>query len=178
MLTCKKLKTTACAAQPRSAYMWSEARRLAFELAELGPSLISTRPRPEVVASVAGIEVGAWTELDGSVLVIAVNLLDTPMPTAGQRTVIHFQCLSLLRHCISLLLNCLSLLFHCHVLVVSLPFLVASSPCTALLLGLSPSFAPLSTDLRVSTLSECPLHSEADPTHTPAEVSPTDPFPS
>ena len=69
-------------AQPRSSYMWSEARRLAFELVELGPSVISPRPRPMASSSTPGIEVGAWAEADGSTLLILVNLAADPRASA------------------------------------------------------------------------------------------------
>ena len=60
-------------AQPRSSYMWSEARRIAFELVELGPSLISERPQPAAtVGPTDALEVGAWEEADGSTLLILV----------------------------------------------------------------------------------------------------------
>eukprot|EP01052_Picozoa_sp_SAG31_P044709 SAG31_NODE_7894_length_1572_cov_0.756280_2_plen_321_part_01 len=75
-------------AQPRSAYMWSEARRLAFELTELGPSLISNRTKPVANATIDGVEIGAWQEANDGTLVIAVNLLDIPVPAVSLNIVL------------------------------------------------------------------------------------------
>ena len=76
-------------AQPRSSYMWSEARRIAFELNELGPSLISNRTRPAATATAGDVEVGAWEEADGSTLLIAVNLGVNPLPSMTLTVLLH-----------------------------------------------------------------------------------------
>ena len=68
-----------CALAPRA------PRRIAFELAELGPSLISNRTRPAATSSAPSVEVGAWEEADGSTLVIAVNLAAEPLPSMQLR---------------------------------------------------------------------------------------------
>ena len=69
-------------AQPRSAYMWSEARRLAFELAEIGPSIISNRTQPAATSDSPQVEVSAWQEASGAIMIIAVNLGAEPLPAA------------------------------------------------------------------------------------------------
>jgi hypothetical protein len=62
----------------RSNHQITEPCRLplppAFELAELGPSLVSLRKRPAASSPTPGVQVGAWHEADGSTLIIAVNL--------------------------------------------------------------------------------------------------------
>ena len=67
-------------AQPRSSSLWSEARRLALEVNEMAPWLMSGRPRPAATSSVAGVDVGAATGADGSVMLIVSNTLGEPVP--------------------------------------------------------------------------------------------------
>lgn len=44
-------------AQPRSTYMWSEYRRLALEISELTPALLSNNTRPVVAVSATTLPV-------------------------------------------------------------------------------------------------------------------------
>ena len=68
-------------AQPRSSVMWSEARRLALEVSEMAPWLMSGLPRPMARASVTDVDVGAFQRSDGTVVLVAMNMLGVPVPS-------------------------------------------------------------------------------------------------
>ena len=70
-------------AQPRSSSLWSEVRRLALEVNEMAPWLMSGRPRPAATSSVAGVDVGAAAGADGSVMLIVANTLGVPVPSVA-----------------------------------------------------------------------------------------------
>ena len=67
--------------QPRSSFMWSEFRRLAIETTEMAPWIISSRPRPKASASLPGVDTGAFIAEDGSMLLVAANILGDPLPS-------------------------------------------------------------------------------------------------
>jgi hypothetical protein len=62
---------------PKSTITWGECGRLALEVAELTPALLSQEARPEVTSADESIRAGAWRERD-VITVLAVNTENRP----------------------------------------------------------------------------------------------------
>jgi len=62
---------------PKSPRLWSECQRLALEIAELTPFLLSPTPSPPVRCTPESIHVYSWT-WKGRTLVLAANTLNRP----------------------------------------------------------------------------------------------------
>jgi len=64
---------------PKSPRLWSECQRLALEIAELTPFLLSPTPAPRIRCTPRSIHVSSWT-WKGRALVLAANTLNRPQP--------------------------------------------------------------------------------------------------
>ena len=64
---------------PKSTSAWAECGRLALEIAELAPALLSDEPRPEVVCTPTSVAAAGWQDR-GLVTILAVNTLNAPIP--------------------------------------------------------------------------------------------------
>ncbi len=64
---------------PKSTSMWAECGRMALEVAELTPALLSHEARPGITCPAQGVEVAAWRDR-GVVIAVAVNTENAPRP--------------------------------------------------------------------------------------------------
>ena len=64
---------------PVSPSLWSECRRLALEIQELSPALLSTAQAPAVQSSDPAVCAAAWSHA-GAVIVLAANTENRPVP--------------------------------------------------------------------------------------------------
>lgn len=62
---------------PKSTSTWAECGRLALEVAELTPALLSREPRARVISSSESIFAGAWQD-GGMIYLLAVNVENRP----------------------------------------------------------------------------------------------------
>lgn len=83
------------AVNPNSPDLWSECRRLMFELSQLTPELASTEPQPQVRCETEGVHVAA-VQRQGAITVLCANTrnepqalsLSLPMSFSGKATVV------------------------------------------------------------------------------------------
>ena len=66
---------------PKSPVMWAECSRIALEVGQLTPDLLSSEAQPTVTCSDDDVRVGAWSR-QGVTTVIAVNTKNVPRPLA------------------------------------------------------------------------------------------------
>ena len=62
---------------PKSTSVWAECGRLALEMSELAPAVLSDEPRPEVVCSPSTVAAAAWRDR-GMITVLAANIRNAP----------------------------------------------------------------------------------------------------
>ena len=62
---------------PKSTNVWAECGRLALEMAELAPAILSAEPRPEVACTPDTVAVAAWRDR-GVITVLAANTRNVP----------------------------------------------------------------------------------------------------